>query len=256
MSKNLITLDTSGQPVASSRDIAEHFGKEHKNVLQSIENLTAENSALTQMFFKTSYTSGTGKAYPMYLMNRDGFTLLAMGFTGKAALEWKLKYIEAFNAMESELRSQQTALPQDYPSALRALADKAERVLALESENERQKQVIADFEPIRQYVDTILESAATLTITQIAADYDLSARTLNKILNEEGVQHMVNGQWILYKRHMGMGYTKSKTIQFNRSDGTPDTKMSTQWTQKGRLFLHNILTARGITAIMDRTLAG
>lgn len=256
MSKNLITLDTSGQPVASSRDIAEHFGKEHKNVLQSIENLTAENSALTQMFFKTSYTSGTGKAYPMYLMNRDGFTLLAMGFTGKAALEWKLKYIEAFNAMESELRSQQTALPQDYPSALRALADKAERVLALESENERQKQVIADFEPIRQYVDTILESAATLTITQIAADYDLSARTLNKILNEEGVQHMVNGQWILYKRHMGMGYTKSKTIQFNRSDGTPDTKMSTQWTQKGRLFLHNILTAKGITAIMDRTLAG
>lgn len=256
MSKNLITLDTSGQPVASSRDIAEHFGKEHKNVLQSIENLTAENSALTQMFFKTSYTSGTGKAYPMYLMNRDGFTLLAMGFTGKAALEWKLKYIEAFNAMESELRSQQTALPQDYPSALRALADKAERVLALESENERQKQVIADFEPIRQYVDTILESAATLTITQIAADYDLSARTLNKILNEEGVQHMVNGQWILYKRHMGMGYTKSKTIQFTRSDGTPDTKMSTQWTQKGRLFLHNILTARGITAIMDRTLAG
>lgn len=256
MSKNLITLDTSGQPVASSRDVAEHFGKEHKNVLQSIENLTAENSALTQMFFKTSYTSGTGKAYPMYLMNRDGFTLLAMGFTGKAALEWKLKYIEAFNAMESELRSQQTALPQDYPSALRALADKAERVLALESENERQKQVIADFEPIRQYVDTILESAATLTITQIAADYDLSARTLNKILNEEGVQHMVNGQWILYKRHMGMGYTKSKTIQFTRSDGTPDTKMSTQWTQKGRLFLHNILTARGITAIMDRTLAG
>lgn len=259
MSKNLITLDTSGQPVASSRDIAEHFGKEHKNVLRDIETLQEGmlNFEQTPMFFKTTYIHPqNGQEYPMYLMNRDGFTILAMGFTGKAALEWKLKYIEAFNAMESELRSQQTALPQDYPSALRALADKAERVLALESENERQKQVIADFEPIRQYVDTILESAATLTITQIAADYDLSARTLNKILNEEGVQHMVNGQWILYKRHMGMGYTKSKTIQFNRSDGTPDTKMSTQWTQKGRLFLHNILTARGITAIMDRTLAG
>lgn len=259
MIKNLITLDTSGQPVASSRDIAEHFGKEHKNVLRDIETLQEGmlNFEQTPMFFKTTYKNQqNGQEYPMYLMNRDGFTLLAMGFTGKAALEWKLKYIEAFNAMESELRSQQTALPQDYPSALRALADKAERVLALESENERQKQVIADFEPIRQYVDTILESAATLTITQIAADYDLSARTLNKILNEEGVQHMVNGQWILYKRHMGMGYTKSKTIQFNRSDGTPDTKMSTQWTQKGRLFLHNILTARGITAIMDRTLAG
>lgn len=259
MIKNLITLDTSGQPVASSLDIAEHFGKGHNHVLRDIETLQEgmSNFGQTPMFFKTTYIhTQNGQEYPMYLMNRDGFTLLAMGFTGKAALEWKLKYIEAFNAMESELRSQQTALPQDYPSALRALADKAERVLALESENERQKQVIADFEPIRQYVDTILESAATLTITQIAADYDLSARTLNKILNEEGVQHMVNGQWILYKRHMGMGYTKSKTIQFTRSDGTPDTKMSTQWTQKGRLFLHNILTARGITAIMDRTLAG
>lgn len=101
---DLLTI-SNGQPTASSRDIAEHFGKEHKNVLQSIENLTAENSALTQMFFKTSYTSGTGKAYPMYLMNRDGFTLLAMGFTGKEALEWKVKYINAFNAMEQELRN-------------------------------------------------------------------------------------------------------------------------------------------------------
>ena len=256
MSKNLITLDTSGQPVASSRDIAEHFGKGHNHVLRDIDAMKEDVSNFGQMFFTTEIPDNYGRPQRAYLMNRDGFTLLAMGFTGKAALEWKLKYIEAFNAMERELRSQQTALPQDYPSALRALADKAERVLALESENERQKQVIADFEPIRQYVDTILESAATLTITQIAADYDLSARTLNKILNEEGVQHMVNGQWILYKRHMGMGYTKSKTIQFNRSDGTPDTKMSTQWTQKGRLFLHNILTARGITAIMDRTLAG
>lgn len=256
MSKNLITLDTSGQPVASSRDIAEHFGKGHNHVLRDIDAMKEDVSNFGQMFFATEIPDNYGRPQRAYLMNRDGFTLLAMGFTGKAALEWKLKYIEAFNAMESELRSQQTALPQDYHSALRALADKAERVLALESENERQKQVIADFEPIRQYVDTILESAATLTITQIAADYDLSARTLNKILNEEGVQHMVNGQWILYKRHMGMGYTKSKTIQFNHSDGTPDTKMSTQWTQKGRLFLHNILTARGITAIMDRTLAG
>lgn len=101
---DLLTV-SNGQPTASSRDIAEHFGKEHKNVLQSIENLTAENSALTQMFFKTSYTSGTGKAYPMYLMNRDGFTLLAMGFTGKEALEWKIKYINAFNSMEQELRN-------------------------------------------------------------------------------------------------------------------------------------------------------
>ena len=144
------------------------------------------------------------------------------------------------------------ALPNDYPAALRALADAEEQKLRLLAENQHQAQVIADFEPIRQYVDTILESKDALATSQIAADYEMSARALNKILHEEGIQYNVNGQWLLYKRHMGKGYTKSKTIRFVRSDGRPDTKMQTQWTQKGRLMIHEILTARGITAIMDR----
>ena len=130
-------------------------------------------------------------------------------------------------------------------------AERAKRK-ALEAENEQQRQTIKDFEPIKQYVDTILESTGTLTTSQIAADYDLSARTLNKILHEEGVQHNVNGQWILYRKHMGMGYTKSKTIPITRSDGSPDTKMHTQWTQKGRMMIHEILTRRGIKAVMDK----
>lgn len=254
--KDLIIISSSGQPVASSRDIAEHFGKEHRNVLRDIDDLKKDVLNFEQMFFKTEIPDSYGRPQRAYLMNRDGFTLLAMGFTGKAALEWKLKYIEAFNAMEKEVQDKRTALPQDYPSALRALADKAEQVLALEAENERQKQVIEDFEPIRQYVDTILESQAALATTQVAADYDLSARKLNSILNEEGIQHRVNGQWILYKKYMGMGYTKSKTIRFVRTDGSYDTKMSTQWTQKGRLLIHQLLTARGIAAVMDRKLAG
>lgn len=103
----LLTI-SNGQPTASSRDIAEHFGKEHKNVLRDIENLIGglPNFEHTPMFFKTTYIHPqNGQAYPMYLMNRDGFTLLAMGFTGKEALEWKIKYINAFNAMEQELRN-------------------------------------------------------------------------------------------------------------------------------------------------------
>lgn len=146
-------------------------------------------------------------------------------------------------------------LPKDYPSALRALADAEEKRLALAAENERQAQVIAEFEPIRQYVDTILESQDALATSQIAADYGMSAQQLNKILREEGVQHKVNGQWLLYKKHMNMGYTKSKTIQFTHSDGRTDTKLHTQWTQKGRLMIHNILEKRGIVAVMDRTCA-
>lgn len=144
------------------------------------------------------------------------------------------------------------ALPKDYPAALRALADAEEIKLRLLAENQQQAQVIADFEPIRQYVDTILESKSTMATSQIAADYGLTAQKLNKILHDGGIQRNVNGQWLLYAKHMGKGYTKSKTIQIIRSDGRPDTIMQTQWTQKGRLMIHEILTARGIEAVMDR----
>lgn len=99
---DIILSTQNGEPVASSRQIAESFGKEHKHVLDSVKNLVAENSAAKSMFYETTFEN-RGKQYPMYLMNRDGFTLLAMGFTGKAALEWKLKYIAAFNAMEKQL---------------------------------------------------------------------------------------------------------------------------------------------------------
>lgn len=141
-------------------------------------------------------------------------------------------------------------------SALKDEQDKRkaleEERLALAAENERQRQTIADFDPIRQYVDTILESPGTLATTQIAADYGMSAKALNKILHEEGIQHCVNGQWILYRKLMGKGYTKSKTIRFRHSDGREDTKMQTQWSQSGRLLIHEILNRRGILAVMDR----
>jgi Rha family phage regulatory protein len=91
-----------GQLVVSSRQVAEHFDKQHKDVLESIRSIqgqisTAEFSAL---FILSSYKAANGKNNPEYLLTRDGFTLLAMGFTGPKALEWKLKYIEAFNKME------------------------------------------------------------------------------------------------------------------------------------------------------------
>lgn len=100
---NITELNKEEVLTVSSRDIAESFEKEHKNVLQSIENLAAENSATKTMFIKSEYEN-RGKKYPEYLITRDGFSLLVMGFTGQKALEWKLKYIKAFNEMEKELK--------------------------------------------------------------------------------------------------------------------------------------------------------
>lgn len=151
------------------------------------------------------------------------------------------------------------AILEDPDFGIRLLSEykaEKEKNAALAAENEAQKQVIADYEPKVQYVDMILQGRGTLAATQIAADYSLSARQLNKILHEEHVQWNVNGQWILYREHMGMGYTKSVPINITRSDGHPDTISQTQWTQKGRLFIHEILTRRGIMAVIDRNLAG
>lgn len=116
---DIILSTQNGEPVVSSRQIAESFGKEHRNVMRDIENLMSEGALKnehTPLFYKTEYVhEQNGQTYPMYLMNRDGFTLLAMGFTGKAALEWKIKYIAAFNAMEQQLNQRQPDLSELSP---------------------------------------------------------------------------------------------------------------------------------------------
>lgn len=116
---DIILSTQNGEPVVSSRQIAESFGKEHRNVMRDIENLMSEGALKnehTPLFYKTEYVhEQNGQTYPMYLMNRDGFTLLAMGFTGKAALEWKIKYITAFNAMEQQLNQRQPDLSELSP---------------------------------------------------------------------------------------------------------------------------------------------
>ncbi len=122
-----LVIVNRGQVVVSSRQVAENFRKDHRNVLASIKEIigVAENSA--DLFYETTYVHPQNKQqYTEYLMNRDGFTLLAMGFTGKKAIEWKLKYIQAFNAMEEQLKKP-IQIPQTYAEALRMLADEVEK---------------------------------------------------------------------------------------------------------------------------------
>lgn len=134
---NDIILSTqNGEPVVSSREVAKNFGKEHKDVLKAINNLVAQNCAAKSMFHLSDFEN-RGKKYPMYLMNRDGFSLLAMGFTGKEALEWKLKYIAAFNEMEKKLSTPQMPKLSKEMQALFLLDDRTQkqeqRLTALEN---------------------------------------------------------------------------------------------------------------------------
>lgn len=166
---NDIILSTqNGEPVASSRDVAERFGKEHKDVLRSIKNLTAQNCALLKMFHKTEYTTAQNKKATMYLMNRDGFSLLAMGFTGKEAVQWKLKYIEAFNQMEKQLAQR----PQLSRAELMAQA-----LIAAHDELEHKDAQIAELTPKGIFADAVSASKKSILVGELA-----------KLLCQNGVQ--------------------------------------------------------------------
>lgn len=91
--------------VCDSLQIAKNFGREHRNVLQSIDNLIAKNSAVETMFKASYYKTDNGKMYRKFYMNRDGFYLLVMGFTGQEALKQKLQYIKSFNQMEELIQT-------------------------------------------------------------------------------------------------------------------------------------------------------
>lgn len=115
-----------------------------------------------------------------------------------------------------------------------------------------QQKVIEELQPKANYVDLILSSRSLVTTTQIAKDYGVSARAFNKMLNELGVQYKVNGQWVLYSKYQNSGFVHSKTIDITRSDGRSDVKMQTEWTQKGRLFLYELLKKENTVPLIER----
>lgn len=244
---NLVLVENN-QVVASSRVVAENFEKRHDNVIRDIENLKISLLNFEEYFHKTTYINDRGREYPEYLMTRDGFTLLAMGFTGSKAIQFKLQYIEAFNKMEEELKA--LAAPSymiaDPIERAKAWIAEQEKVQQLELENKIKDQQIAEYQPKVDYADTILQSKDTVSTTQIAKDYGMSARKLNQLLYVLNVQFNQSGQWLLYSKYQAKGYTQSSTIKVNGR-----SVLSTRWTQKGRLFLHQLLLDNGIYANVE-----
>ena len=250
--------------------VAETFGKEHRNVLRDIKNLI-EGGVLkneqTPMFEETTYISEQNKqSYPLYVMNQDGFTLLAMGFNGKKAMEFKLKYIEAFNAMKKQIEQSKPSVPQNYLEALKSLvkAEEEKQQLALENKQKDETIItiskanvelgnkITEMLPKVSYYDRILQSNATMTITQIAQDYGMSAIAMNKELESMRIQHKERGQWILYAQFLKGGYVHSRAVDIIRKDGRHDVKYNTEWTTKGRLFLYEALKGKGILPLIEQ----
>lgn len=199
---NDIILSTqNGEPVASSRQIAESFEKNHRDVLRAVDNLKEDVRNFAQMFFEITAPDSYGREQRAYLMNRDGFTLLAMGFTGKAALEWKLKYIAAFNEMEKKLTEQpKLTRSQLLATALIAaheeLEEKDKRIELLTADTERMK-------PKEIFSDAVSTSQNSILVGELA-----------KLLKQNGIEI---GEKRLYAWMRENGYLiKRKGADWNK----------------------------------------
>jgi anti-repressor protein len=136
--------------------------------------------------------------------------------------------------------------------AERWIAEQRQRQ-ALVVANKQYQQIICELTPKADYTDKILQSSETMPITAIAKDYGMSAKEMNKTLYKIGVQYKIGGQWFLYSPYQNNGYTHSKTGEVEKDGVIVHTFMNTEWTQKGRLFLYNILKDKlGLLPMIER----
>lgn len=241
----------------SSLQIAELTGKRHDAILRDIRNLL-EQGVAAHNFVETSYTDKSNRQSPCYQLTKIGCLILASGYS--AILREKI--INRWMELEMMLVPQ---APKTFAEALRLAADKVEENERLLGEiEEQQKLLVAQSEQIRDlnecnaemrikvsYYDQILASKSTVTTTQIAQDYGMSAKKFNIELRNLKIQRKVGGQWILYAPYNTMGYVHSETFVPDKST-TGKVVMTTKWTQKGRLFLYETLKRKGILPLIEK----
>lgn len=232
---NELVIMKDKQAVTSSLQVAESFNKNHQHVLRSIDGLKKDVSNFGQMFIETNLPDSYGRNRRGYYMNRDGFTLLAMGFTGDKALQFKLQYIDAFNKMEQQVKFQ---IPATLPEALRLAADQAERISVLK--------------PKADYTDKMLSNKGLETISMIAKNYGYTTREFNKLLHGLGIQYKQGKTWLLYAKYQDEGYTHIEPYEYTNSDGITHVRNTMKWTQAGQKFLYDFLKSKGIMPLVEQ----
>lgn len=235
----------------TSLEIAELTGKRHDSVLRDIRNVLAQGVD-AHNFVETSYTDKSNRQNKCYELSKKGCLILASGYD--ALLREKI--INRWEYLETNNRHQ---LPSNYLEALKALVVAEEQKQQLIEDGKAKDNeiitlsaAITEMQPKVSYYDKILASKATLTVTQVAQDYGMSAKAFNVLLRNFGIQHKVNGQWILYAKYIQQGYVHSRSIDIVKHNGQHETKSNTEWTQKGRLFLYEELKRHDILPLIER----
>ena len=248
----------------TSLQIAEVTGKAHKNVMQAIRKMETAWVKVQGLKFQllqkeVEVNNGGHKMQPYYSLTKEECLYIATKFNDEA----RAKLVRRWKELEEARRP---AVPQNYLEALKAMVRIEEQKQQLAIENQKQQEQIADISrenvelgnkitemlPKVSYYDKILEGKSTMTVTQIAQDYGMSAVKMNRILAELKIQRKVQGQWILYNNYVPCGYVHSKAVDIVRADGRRDVKYNTEWTVKGRIFLYNKLKESNIIPLIEQ----
>lgn len=251
----------------TSLQIAEITGKSHNDVMKAIRKMEpawekVHQGKFSLMSREIEIGNGARREVPMYILSKTESLYIATKFNDEA----RAKLILRWEQLEREKMSWQNRVPQTFREALLLAAQQQEQIERQKDKIESQQQLISEKnEQVCQltdkviemgkkvsYLDQILENKSTILTTSIAQDYGMSAKTFNKMLNDYGIQHKVDKQWILYAPYLTEGYVHSKQIEITHADGSKKIHLNTEWTQKGRLFLYQKLKSKGVVPMIER----
>lgn len=226
----------------------------YSDPIRNISRVVSRNNYLENNEFSVvvKLTTTDGKAYDTRIFTEDGIyeiTMLSRTKKAKEFRSWVRGVLRSVRKHGMYATEELLGNPEFAIATFTRLRDEMKKRKQLEIEVEENKQKMIELKPKIEYIDNVLSAKNTMTVSQIAADYGLSAQKLNEILHKEKVQYKVGGQWVLYRDKADKDYTKSITYAAPNSCGGMITNVQTRWTQKGRYFIDEILNSYGICAV-------
>lgn len=233
-------FDFNGQLTLNSREVAKIIDKRHKNLMRDIRQYISdmdESSKLSspQFFIESSYESSQGKLLPCYLLTKQGCEFVANKLTGKKGTLFTAQYVSLFNKYQAEQRKPDSYMIEDP-------VKRAERWI-------EERKAYEALVPKGRYFDSQMHNPGTMTVTEIAKDYGMTATKLNRLLHKFGIQFKQGKHWVLYHKYDGKGYTQYEPFAYNDNKGVHN---NLKWTQRGRKFIYDVLKEHNISPVLEQ----
>lgn len=245
------TVEINDEPYFVGKDVADILG--YTNTPKAIRDHVDDEDKLTERIVLS------GQSRDMFVINESGLYSLILSSklpTAKKFKRWVTsEVLPSIRKHGMYATDELIANPDIAIAAFQALKEEREQRQLLQFECNKQKQIIGELKPKADYTDIILQSKSLVTVTQIAKDYGMSGTAMNEMLHHYGVQYKQSGQWLLYSKYHNNGFTHSETVTITHSDGRAGTVMNTKWTQKGRLFIYNLLKSYGVLPVIERDIS-